>query len=514
MDNLAVAQRVKALLLCGVGLLFATLLGWNIGSENYGTLLLAAAVAILASVAFLSGRFFWVGTVASSFLPGTFPLLGGQFTPFHILMTIGVAKFLIGDVVLRRTPLKWGNRFDLFMLCGFMGILTFHGLHDRFGMRFLGSNVWGGRNYVNVFVGLAAFFIVQSIPMSSKVWAKLPYVVLAVTTFDLFIAVITTIFPASIYIIYPFYSGVSTAGLEEIVAGTYETTSRIGAFGTFGLVIILMAFSSVSLPQLLAPSNFLRLVSVGVGALAVLFSAFRTSVIQTLLATVIAGIRDLKWAVLVLLPVVAILLFGFSIVNSEFVRLPKQIQRSLQFMPGEWDSEVQRDAQASNDFRQRVWTVFAREYFPVHPWIGRGFGFQKQMATESRSKYNPNWDRDTVEVGNIHNGFLATLDAVGVVGAAFFVLWNLRLLARTFRVPFRKGNPAAMALRFLAMYVALLILFFWIGAYTLGSFLPQEFALAGVFLRLQQTIPSSESVGDERGAVKVQEDVREELASA
>src|SRR2546426_316123 len=82
---------------------------------------------------------------------------------------------------------------------------------------FLGSSVWGGRNYVNVYVGLAAFFVVQSIPMQPKVWARLPYMVLAVTTFDLIIAIITTIFPSSIYKIYPFYSAVSVAGIEEIL---------------------------------------------------------------------------------------------------------------------------------------------------------------------------------------------------------------------------------------------------------------------------------------------------------
>ena len=85
-----------------------------------------------------------------------------------------------------------------------MGVLTLHALHDRFGMRFLGSNVWGGRSYVNVFVGFAAFAVIQSIPLNPRIWRKLPYFVLAVAGFDLVIALVTTIFPASIYAIYPF----------------------------------------------------------------------------------------------------------------------------------------------------------------------------------------------------------------------------------------------------------------------------------------------------------------------
>ena len=164
---------------CGRGgLLLAVYLGNQIGSANYGELILGAVIIAVASIGLFSGRFFWVLTIASSSLAGTFPILGGSFTPFQILMGMGVAKFLIEDVVLRRTKINVGTRFDALLIAGFMGVLTWHGIHDRFGMKFLGSSVWGGRNYVNVYVGLAAFFVIQSIPMNPKLWAKLPYVML------------------------------------------------------------------------------------------------------------------------------------------------------------------------------------------------------------------------------------------------------------------------------------------------------------------------------------------------
>ena len=262
MNDPALAQKLKALLLCAMGLLVAVFLGSQIGHENYRPLLVGAVIIVVACVALFSGRFFWVLTIASSFLGGTFPILGGKFTPFQILMAIGVAKFLVGDVVLRRTKLRMGNRFDALLIAGFMAVLTWHGVHDRFGMRFLGSTVWGGHNYINVYVGLAAFFVVQSIPMKSSVWARLPYAVLVVMIFDLLIAVITTVFPPSIYAIYPFYSAVSASGLEEVITGTTsDVTGRIGAFGNFGFVLILIVLASIRLPQILSPQHFFRLFS-------------------------------------------------------------------------------------------------------------------------------------------------------------------------------------------------------------------------------------------------------------
>src|SRR5205807_8004572 len=125
---------------------------------------------------------------------------------------------------------------------------------------------------------------------------------------------------------------------------------------------------------------------------------------------------------------------GISVVNSEIVPLPKQVQRSLAFLPGKWDLEMRHDVRSSNDFRRQVWTTFTREFFPAHPWLGRGFGFRSQWAQASVYKYDPNANYQSVEVGNIHNGFLSCLDAFGIIGTIFFVLWNLRLLTRTLKV--------------------------------------------------------------------------------
>jgi hypothetical protein len=74
---------------------------------------------------------------------------------------------------------------------------------------------------------------------------------------------------------------------------------------------------------------------------------------------------------------------------------------------------------------------------------------------------------------------------MGILGTLFFVIWNLRLLVRTLQVPFRKDDPNGMVLRFLALYLGVSIISYWIGAQDVGTFLSHELVLAGVFLRLQ-----------------------------
>jgi hypothetical protein len=70
-----------------------------------------------------------------------------------------------------------------------------------------------------------------------------------------------------------------------------------------------------------------------------------------------------------------------------------------------------------------------------------------------------------------------------------------------------------MALRFLALYLAVWIGSYWWGALHVGMFLPQEFALAGVLLRLQEPMALAPT---RSGAVnaKAEQGLREELASA
>jgi hypothetical protein len=481
----ALSQKLGIAVICTAALTLAVYLGAQIGNSIYSPLLLGAAALIVLSIPFFSGHFFWVLTIASSFLGGTFPVLGGQFTPFQILMAIGVVKFLVGDVVLKHSRIKKPARFDTVLIAGFMAVLIWHGVHDRFGMKFLGSSIWGGRHYVNVFVGLAAFFVILTVPMKPKLWAKLPHMIMAVTIFDLAIAIITTLFPASIYKIYPFYSAVSQSGIEEITSGE-SVTGRIGAFGNFGFILITWVLASINVRTILLPSNFFRLVGLVIGGFSVLYSGFRSAVINTFVGFLAAGIRDLKWAVVALLPLAAIILFGVSFVNSEIVKLPKQVQRSLVFIPGHWDTEMVLDAEASNDFRRRVWSLWLRDYFPAHPFVGRGFGFKSEWGHRLVNPNDPYLDIQVIETGTIHNGFLAALDCFGIIGTTFFVIWNWRLLAQTFRVPSPRTNPEAVALRFLGIYLAVWIICYWMGALDVGSFLPREFALAGLFLRLQR----------------------------
>jgi hypothetical protein len=478
------SEKVKTMLVAFAGLILAVSIGVTIGFSNYTSVLLGLVFVVSLFLWFGLGQWFWLLTIASSYLGGTFPILGGSFTPFQMLMALGVAKFFVDEIILRRKRLSKMEPPLLIALAGLMAVITFHGVQDRFGVRFLGSSVWGGRNYINIYVGLAALFVVQTTAVKPPLWNKLPYLILAVTAFDLTIALVTTIFPSTIYKIYPFYSAVGVAGLTELVTGKEEITGRVGSFGNFGWCLGSVILAATPIPRLVSPQRLLRLAGMVLSALAVLASGFRSAVVNLLSTVFIAGYRDLRWGVLAFLPLIAALLFGLSAFNSVVMPLPKQVQRALTFIPGDWDPSMTLNATASDDFREKAWTLWWKEFFPAHPWLGRGFGFRAEWAAASPGEPYGNDIKQMVETGNIHNGLFASLDAVGLVGTVFFVAWVLQILLKNLRVGFDPADQTGFALRFLALQIGTVIITYWIGAVTLGTFLPQQFALTGVFLRL------------------------------
>src|SRR5438093_401783 len=106
---------------------------------------------------------------------------------------------------------------------------------------FLGTRI-GGEHYSELVLGAVIVLlssVIQTVQVSIMLCTKLRKLILAVTTFDLIIGIITTVFPGSIYKIYPFYSAVSWAGVEELTSGESHT-GRIGSFGNFGVILILI----------------------------------------------------------------------------------------------------------------------------------------------------------------------------------------------------------------------------------------------------------------------------------
>lgn len=497
-------HSLKTIAFAAIAIVIALFIGVEIGSANYKPVVLSILIVVGMWLVFFTGEYFWIITIASGSLAGTFPVLGGSFTPFQMLMAIGVVKFFVEDIVLRRKRIRPGPLFDRWMIFGFMAVVTLHAFHDRFGMRFLGSTVWGGRNYVNLYVALAAFFVLQTVSIGPAIWRRIPYFTLAVCSFDLLVAVVTTVAPNLIYVIYPFYSAVSRTGVEELTTqATGVDTTRLGSVGNFGVLLLVLTLASIPWRRIVDPAKLTRLLTLIVAWVCIFLSSFRSSVFSGLAVMLVAALRDLRLRAFIVLPITAAaVLLGLSFFNSYIAPLPRAMQRSLTFIPGKWDSIAKEDADDSNKWRGEIWDMWMRDYFPQHPWVGRGYGFRSEWGEPSVLHYRPADNRAAIEVGNVHNGLFSALDNVGIVGTIFFIVWSIGVFIRILKLRFDSRLPTNTVMWFMALGIGASIICYWGGAQTSGDFMAHQFIGVSVLLRVQQIFTGSRT---ENGSISTDE---------
>jgi O-antigen ligase len=204
----------------------------------------------------------------------------------------------------------------------------------------------------------------------------------------------------------------------------------------------------------------------------------------------------------------AVFIAFLPLVHSHIVPLPKQAQRALVFLPGEWDRAMVEDANNSNEFRLGVWNMwFARE-FPKHPWLGRGIGYSG-AEYDYIQQYRMGSREDVYEayvyIQQLHNGFLSTIDTIGVIGGLIFIPWCLVQLVRAVRLLLRhdvwKQPPT---LRWTCIFLFMWISSFWMGALTLRSFAPPLIIMVALMLSMRRRFLSGEYENRPKPVVEAQ----------
>lgn len=446
-------------------------------------------VPIMVLCLFLA-LFLWFGArpwllpfmIASIFLRGQFNFLPAGLKLFEVLMGFIILHYVIENVIFRKQAVNPGPRIDLWVILFVGAILFFHGSTDRFGMRVFGSNTWGGRGYFTYFLSATAYFIILTQAPQKNLLKWLPMCVVLVQFFDVLVDVVSARSVGAASFIYRFYSGISFLALRD------DVTGRFGSFGNLGIYLSMAILSYYSLKSLWRPTywvvSFFYILSAG----AVVFSGFRSAIANFLFVSLAGGIRDYRSFSLFIILGGAVLVGTMPFVNDNIVELPKQAQRALCFLPGNWDPNMVQDANGSNEFRMGVATVWYKQYFPKNMWFGRGFGFSaKDFGTIMMQINSATTDRDTgyegfVATQELHNGFLSVVDTIGIVGASVFFPWCIWILLRVVQTMLRPDvGEQPPALRWCCIFLFMWIVSYGFGALKFEDFTPITVICTGLF---------------------------------
>lgn len=167
-------------------------------------------------------------------------------------------------------------------------------------------------------------------------------------------------------------------------------------------------------------------------------------------------------------PILLLFLVLLPAVSLPFIdKMPLTIQRSLSFLPIDVNPLVKSDAEASSEWRIRIWEQVIPS-IPQYLIIGKGYSIdarehEKALATDVVD----NGEASTTLNQDYHNGPLSLIIPLGIFGTIAF-LW---LLAASFRIMlynYRYGDPEHRRINtFLLVYFATKVIMFM---FVYGSF--------------------------------------------
>jgi hypothetical protein len=200
----------------------------------------------------------------------------------------------------------------------------------------------------------------------------------------------------------------------------------------------LMAFVCVKRNPLkfIEPNHWGLAVMVGVAAVLAAVTGYRSALIALGFYAIVAMWMWMRGAGVIICTVFALLFMLVVPSIQSFVPLPDQVQRSLSFLPGDWDDRIARSGEQSTEWRVEMWEAIIEGDMIENWWIGDGFGFPRaefeyysflQRTGQIRSDQLAEYYLIT---GDLHSGPLSAAKFSGITGGllyiilALMVFWN------------------------------------------------------------------------------------------
>jgi hypothetical protein len=471
-----------------VGLGFAVFLGSMIAEGNYQALALILLLSVGFALYFGFSAFLWMMCICAIFIPGNLTFLPLGLKTFEVMLLAGTAHFFISQTVFKKTFPRIGPQPAGSWLLLFLVIVMLHGISDRFGVRLLGSDTWGGRAYLGILVSGLAYYCIQSMQFDVRKWTNLPLFVILISSADLGVKLVSYNEPQIGLLVSSFYSGTFNSD-------TFVEFSRWGFLGNFGYVLVTTALCYSTLTGMITRGNLVPPLLFLTGAALCLSSGYRSSLLFLFFLVIVGSIRDLHFKTLFLVPLLVTSLLALSWVHSSVYPLPQGMQRGLVWLPGDWDENLTLDAAGSDDFRWKVWAYWAQNKFPEAPLIGRGLGvpnYDILSNLDEATTIDPNTgetlmkfadrERSFTITGNLHNGFLSVVDRFGLVGAFCFFTFIIISFRNIFKVLFRTPvRYDTCYLHWIGIYICASILAYPAGALRIDDFFAPTVFMIGIF---------------------------------
>lgn len=414
------------------GILMAFLLGSFVAHGDLAKIGIFAAGTVAAAICLGLGKKVWLLIPLTWLLSGKISVLPLPFSVHDLGIFAAFATFAGLMVFKKLPPLGEFKKCDLLLFLNLFYLGTVY-LRNPVGTQAMGSEMVGGRPYLDVLVALLAYWVLHHVVLNGKEAKYLPFLMSLGATVVGALGILTMKFPSLVPIIAPFYSGidVSTYMREQSVNSNspevYRATPLLG-FGTTVGNTLISYFRPQQLILFLRPFWSLLYYFC---FLAILLSGFRSALVGLGLLSLLSsyffgGLRETFRMLFALLAGVLLVVTA----QSAGVYIPLSVQRALSFIPIEWDERATHDAQSSSEWRYEIWKIaLDGDKYIKHKILGDGFGYsqyelqiQMQAAWGGPGYIGGNEAEAQLVSGAYHSGPLSAIRYVGAFGLLLFTI--------------------------------------------------------------------------------------------
>jgi hypothetical protein len=420
MNPAGIRWNIMPIIVAGIGLIIALFLGVFIGGSEtfqlgliFGLAVLFILLANMRQHIWLLLPMFWGFTGMVSALP----------LPFSVRDLVVMLVAVVGSALLALRVFRFRNSLhllDVILLLNLAQVCIVF-LSHPVGLRALSSEQVGARPYFNIAIATIAYLTVSNQIISPKLGRLLPVVMLIPEAFLSAISLMIRAIPSLGHTLVWFYSDFAPTlqpnnAVMERVTGTVK-------FGT-GLITALCSYFPPF--SLLNPVRPMRVLLFLAGITMVLISGFRSQLLTVAAIFLISSyLRKGTTHVLTVFAGMFLAVVVLIVINSAVHPLPLSMQRTLSFLPGNWDSRAVADATGSTEWRLEMWKDIPKSSQYVHnKLMGDGFGFNRaELQAIERQAYASGGgmeQEDFMLIGAFHNGPLSAIRFVGAVGLLLY----------------------------------------------------------------------------------------------
>jgi len=437
--------------------------------QNYTPLYITVTVLGLFFMFNVFRDWLCIAPLVGYFMTGRIPFLPARlgFTDFFVISTI--VYYLVTYVALRRQRMMTGPLYFFIPIMIITSIVIYH--DPSFALRLAGGGREGGRGPIFVVLGTIAYLcgVSMNSPSPRFFWWT-PIICASLGALSNVPFILTTWFPSLAPILYMVSDNINVGAYAASVLDEGGIVRNSGAAGVAALLVVVL-LSYYPIFSLWRPNRWWVAVLVLICIPLVIAGGFRSALATFGLMLFVLTACYSTWRATFLIPfAVAGVLFATFLQNSHLIKLPESAQRSLSFLPGDWDPEVAESAKSSNDFRDNIRKVYMREEFWKSPLFGNGLTYDSADFVN----YNMLAQHDTLDgyystktfvTGKMfHTGWISLYDAVGLVGGAAFIFFGCSLIwvvgRRVFVRPDRKSPLSPIRVWMLANLVSSFVGFF------------------------------------------------------